>query len=146
MLGTTPAGEAAVKELYEHLTAYLPHRYPTMFTVSGRTVTNRVTGQRIPTAAPDMLSAMRTLGETVEEELFLLLPTPSGHRLVAYICCFPSGFDPAEKLDKLLSEIHGPVPGYDKIGPSMERFFAKLEHGKPVKRGNVSLCRLPHCS
>ncbi len=78
------------------------------------------------------------LGETVEEDLFLLRETPRGHESVAFMCCFPSGFDPSTKLGRLLSEIHEPVPGYDKIAQSMERFFGKLEVGKSVKRMNVS--------
>jgi hypothetical protein len=55
------------------------------------------------------------------------------------VCCFPSGFDPSLKAGKLLKEIHTPVPSYDKIGPSMERFFRKIEAGNNVKRTNVSL-------
>lgn len=78
------------------------------------------------------------LGETVEEDMFLLMGEPEGHRAVAFLCCFPSGFDPSTKVGKLLREIHTPVPSYDKIGPSMERFFSKIEVGKNVKRTNVS--------
>lgn len=70
--------------------------------------------------------------------MFLLHETPKGHRSVAFVCCFPAGFDPSAKLGKGLREIHGPVPSFDKIGPSMERFFAKLQVGKNVKRLNVS--------
>lgn len=87
----------------------------------------------------DPEAALRMLGETVEEDMFLLVGEPEGHRAVAFMCCFPSGFDPSTKVGKLLKEIHSPVPSYDKIGPSMERFFSKIEVGKNVKRTNVSL-------
>ncbi|KAK2616283.1 hypothetical protein QQS21_000717 [Conoideocrella luteorostrata] len=117
-----------------------------MFEVSsdGSSFTNLVTATSYPTQPPiDTALALRNLGEIVEEDMFLLKPTSAGHRLVAYVCCFPSGFDPSEKLGKLLKDIHGPVPGYEKIGPSMERFFCKLEAGKPVKRTNTFLrCEL----
>lgn len=145
VLGYVPGGEAPVRELYQYLLAeYLPARFPCMFRLSengggGALLENLVAGTSFPVQPPqDTRVALRSLGEIVEEELFLLLPTPEGHRLVAYVCCFPSSFDPAEKLGKLLKDIHATVPGYDKIGPSMERYFAKLAVGRPVKRANVS--------
>ncbi|KAK3384892.1 hypothetical protein B0H63DRAFT_395002, partial [Podospora didyma] len=58
---------------------------------------------------------------------------------VAFLCCRPAGFDPSEKLGKLLAAIHGPVPAYDKIGFSMERFFARTEVGRGAKRVNWSV-------
>ncbi|KAG8413625.1 hypothetical protein J3458_012694 [Metarhizium acridum] len=70
---------------------------------------------------------------------FLLHETPSGHLCVAFMCCFPSGFDPSEKFGNLLKDIHAPVPSYSKIGASMERFFSKLQVGKSVKRLNWSV-------
>ena len=85
---------------------------------------------------------LRVLGETVEDDLFLLVQDPEEqggeHRSVAVVCCHPSGFDPSTKLGKRLVEIHGPVPSYERIGRSMERFFERLEVGRGVKRVNVS--------
>lgn len=142
VVGAIPQGKAAVDELYSFLiTDYLPKTYPNMFTLSddGQVFSNNVTGASFPALPPeDSVEALRRLGETVEDDLFLLHGTEQGHRSVAYVCCYCSGFNPAEKLDKLLVEIHEPVPSYDKIGPSMERYFSKLEVGKNVKRTNVS--------
>lgn len=89
-----------------------------------------------------MDGALRTLAETVEEDMFLLHETEEGHFSDAFVCCFPSGFDPSQKLGKLLRDIHGPVPSYEKIGSSMEKFFSRLEVGKNVKRMNVSTATL----
>lgn len=143
--GCTAQGQAAVRELYSFLLGdFLPTRFPTMFELSGdgSEFRNLVTGKRHPAAAPaDSAAALRVLGETVEEDMFLLHETPEGHMSVAVVCCFPAGFDPSAKLGRLLRDIHGPVPSYDKIGPSMERFFAKLEVDKSVKRLNVG-CQL----
>lgn len=79
------------------------------------------------------------LGETVEDDIFLLVKDRARdeHVAVAFVCCHPSGFDPAEKLGKGLAAIHGPVPSYERIGESMERFFSRLEAGKRMKRVNV---------
>ncbi|KAI8715133.1 hypothetical protein NCS52_01020300 [Fusarium sp. LHS14.1] len=140
--GFLPGGEQAVLEIYAYfLTEYLPVRYPTMFQLSqdGTIFNNLVTNRSFPTKPLDVRSALLNLGEIVEEELFLLMPDSDSYRLVAYVCCFPSSFDPAEKLGLLLKDIHKPVPGYEKIGPSMERFFAKLQVGSPIKRQNWSV-------
>lgn len=139
--GFLPGGEQAVLEIYDYfLTQYLPVRYSTMFQLSqdGTIFNNLVTNRSFPTKPEGIRSALLNLGEIVEEELFLLMPDSDSYRLVAYVCCFPSSFDPAEKLGLLLKDIHKPVPGYEKIGPSMERFFAKLQVGSPIKRQNVS--------
>ncbi|KAK2611872.1 hypothetical protein N8I77_005191 [Diaporthe amygdali] len=147
VVGAIPQGKAAVEELYSFLLAdYLPQRYPTMFSISddGKTFQNKVTGASFPSLPPsDSVEALRRLGETVEDDIFLLHGTEQGHRSVAYVCCYCSGFDPSQKLDKLLVEIHEPVPSYDKIGPSMERYFSKLEVGKNVKRVNWSIVDSP---
>ena len=138
--GCVAEGIEPVRELYSFLLAsYLPMRYPTIFKLHDNdTVENMATKAFQPTACPtDPLLALRILGETVEDDLFLLVETPAGHRCVALMCCFPSGFDPSEKLGKVLADIHGPVPSYHKIGGSMERFFKRLEVGKSVKRINV---------
>ncbi|OAA53915.1 hypothetical protein SPI_09122 [Niveomyces insectorum RCEF 264] len=173
--------KAAVDELYRYLMAsYLPARYPTVFVqeqpagrqsegTGGAVLHNRVTGATFPCAPPsDPREALRILGETVEDDLFLLQQDnvasvvassgstttttatghgsyPSaGHRLVAFLCCFPSGFDPSAKLGLLLRDIHAPVPAFDKIGPSMERFFARLNADKSVKRLNWSIQTHPN--
>lgn len=141
--GCTPHGGPAVRELYSYLLAdYLPQRYPSIFQLDDAraNMKNTATGKTQSLTPPeDPEAALRILGETVEEDMFLLRETEEGHESTAFMCCFPSGFDPSEKLGKLLSEIHRPVPAYEKIAKSMERFFAKLEVGKSVKRMNWSV-------
>ncbi|KAL2019371.1 hypothetical protein VTK56DRAFT_9751 [Thermocarpiscus australiensis] len=158
VLGAIPAGHAAVAELYAYLLgAYLPTRFPTMFELGnpttgggGATTTrffrNKVTGRDAPLQPPppadDPLGALRILGETVEDDMFLLLrgeEEQQQHRAVAFVCCHPSGFAPAGKLGRRLAEIHGPVPGYHRIAASMERYFSRLEVGRSVKRVNWSV-------
>lgn len=147
VVGAIPQGKAAVQELYTYLMSdYLPKRYPTMFSLSddGKTFRNQVMETSFPTLPPDdPIEALRTLGETIEDDVFLLHETDKGHRSVAYVCCYCSGFDPSKKLDKLLDEIHAPVPSYDKIGPSMERFFSRVKVGKNAKRVNWSVVDSP---
>ncbi|KAK4186282.1 hypothetical protein QBC35DRAFT_387524 [Podospora australis] len=146
VMGCIPSGVAPLQELYSYLLGeYLPTRYPSMFSLSPDRVsfTNKVTGSSYPISPvpSNPEDIMRILGSTIEDDIFLLIQDPETkeHRSVAFICCHPSGFDPAEKLDKVLAAIHGPVPAYEKIGASMERFFAKLEAWRGVKRMNWSL-------
>lgn len=138
--GCLPGGESAVHELYSYiLTHHLPTRFPDLFTCQGKVFHNRATGKSFPTIPPqDPERCLRILGETVEEDIFLLKEMETTHKCLAFTCCFPTGFDPSSKLGLDLRGIHGPVPAYEKIGPSMERFFRKLEVGKSVKRMNVS--------
>jgi len=154
-MGTTPEGHAAIREFYTYLLGtYLPTRYPTMFELVTTTTSpngtptttfhNKATNHSTPlspaTPESDPLSMLHTLATTIEQDLFFLTLDPSTktHRSTAFLCCHPSGFDPSQKgLGQSLGEIHGPVPSYDKIGPSMERFFSRLDVGRPVKRLNV---------
>ncbi|KAK1985242.1 hypothetical protein LZ30DRAFT_584585 [Colletotrichum cereale] len=141
--GVVPEGIPALHETWTYLlSGYLPTRYPTMFSLSeDRTIfQNHITNVSLPTTPPeDPDFALQALGETVEDDMFLLVETPEGHRAVAFVCCHPAGFDPSDKLGKLMKDIHQPVPSYDKIGASMERFFSRLQVGKSVKRMNWSV-------
>lgn len=146
----------AVVELYMFLLGtYLPLRFPSMFKLhemdyeSGKTfmLENLVTKALFPAQpAPQTptIQILETLGRTLDEDFLFLLPEEDTddpkYVLEAYVCCCPSGFDPAEKLGKRLAAIHGPVPGYpSKIGGSMDRFFARVEVGKYVRRMNWSV-------
>ncbi|KAJ5924733.1 hypothetical protein N7466_008920 [Penicillium verhagenii] len=147
---------SAVHELYSFIMAtYLPSRYPGMFKLHPSTNTtpaifeNTITGASWPTRlSPETptIRALEILAQTVDEEFLILLPDISASEhdpkyiLQAYGTCFPSGFNTREKLGLRLADIHTPVPGYaDKIERSMDRFFAKIEVGKFVKRVNWSV-------
>lgn len=149
VVGAIPQGKEAVRELYTYLISkYLPQRFPKVFSAveDGKLFRNSVTNALYPMTPPDdSIEALRILAETIEDDMFLLHETDKGHRSVAYVCCYCSGFDPSQKLDKLLDEIHEPVPSYHKIGPSMERFFSRVQVGKNVRRVNVCVhdaCRM----
>lgn len=142
---------AAVSELYTFvLGEYLPTRYPNMFRVENGAFENLVTGETWPTplkAETPTIQALEILMQTIDEDFLILLPelSPSSadqpkYILQAYTTCFPSGFNPREKLGRKLADIHGPVPGYaEKLERSMDRFFARVEVGKYVKRVNWSI-------
>lgn len=124
-----------------------------------KTLLNKITNARIPLphhgSGRDILS---TLGTFVDEDFLVLLPESSSpspspteekekeeqeekkYTLEAYTTFYPAGFDTREKLGKRLSTIHDPVPRYkERLGKSMDRFFARLEVGKVVQRVNWSI-------
>lgn len=139
----TPTAKPAIDELYAWLVAsYLPTRYPTMFSVvPPRGLLNRATSQSLPLQPPqDPARALEILGENLDEDFLVLLPSEDGdgYVLEGYVACFPAGFNPREKLGLKLRDIHAPVPGYkQKLELSMDRFFDKLDVGRVVKRANV---------
>jgi hypothetical protein len=151
-----PIATDAVHELYDWMfRTYLPKRYPTMFSLTGKgTLLNKVLHEQIPLTPPsNPLTCLKTLGSHIDTDFLILLPAsdanglpfrtlptadpPCPYHLHAYILCFPSGFNTPKKFGHSLSEIHNPVPGYaQKIERSMDRFFATLPFGKIVKRAN----------
>jgi hypothetical protein len=162
VIGITDDSDArirlAVQELYSYLfKTYLPFRYPSIFktrcdkTDSLTTVENLVTGSIIPADAEliSLHAALRIVSENIDEDFFILLPRHVNENgasdevvyvLEAYSACFPSGFQPREKIGKKLADIHGPVPKYkEKLQKSMDRFFARLEAGRLVKRVNWAI-------
>ena len=154
-----PVCEPAVMELYEWVFGtYLPRRFPTMYKLVTYTqapselkaavdyLYNITTGEYIPLKAPSAKEALYTLGVNVDDEFLLLLPSSTAadgspiYHLQAFVTCFPSGFSTPDKLGLPLAGIHKPVPGYKaKLEKSMDRFFAKMETGKAVRRVNWSL-------
>lgn len=137
-----PGSETAVYETYSYIvTHYLPQRFPSMFKLLAETgeFHNLVRGTTAPAVPPsDPRVCLRILAETIEEDIFLLKDTGTTHVCMAFVCCFPAGFNPSSKLGAGLSAIHAPVPHYEKIGPSMERYFRKIKPGELVRRMNVS--------
>ena len=87
MHGCTPHGTEAVHELYTYLiTSYLPQRFPTAFQLSqdNSSLKNNIKDVSVPTTPPaDGAEALRILGTTVEEELFLLRETLSSFGCVS---------------------------------------------------------------
>ncbi|KAF3929086.1 hypothetical protein ABW20_dc0106067 [Dactylellina cionopaga] len=145
-LGASLQSADAVKELYSCLLSdHLPSRFPNLFIANKeRSIfKNNVSGDESPLQPPEpTLSALKILASTVEEDILILQkdPTEDVYRLHAFIACFPSGFDPSEKMGMTLREIHGPVPSFEKtLAPSMDRFFGRLEVGKWVRRFNWTI-------
>jgi len=115
---------------------------------------NKITSEHIPVQTTNPLTALRTLGSHIDTDFLILLPKETKqeeeddsqpvYHLEAFSTTFPSGFSTLSKLSLPLSAIHNPVPQYArKIGRSMDRFFARLETGKLVRRANWTITTTP---
>ena len=87
----------------------------------------------------DPIHTLELLGENLDDDFLLLLPSNDQYELQGFVTCFPAGFNTKEKFGMKLREVHTPVPGYkEKLEKSMDRFFDRLEVGRVVQRSNVS--------
>ena len=60
------------------------------------------------------------------------------YTLEAFVACFPSDFSPEKKFGLPMTDIHRPVPLYEKrLKKGVNRFFDRLKVGEIVERFNV---------
>jgi len=157
VMAANPIIGPAVLELYTWVVGtYLPQRFPTVYAIvtssklqSRPQLKNLATDSLLPLTASSVEEALRILGSNIDTDFLFLFPTsdPANgerYKLEGFITCFPSGFRTSSKLNMLLKDIHGPVPGYEeKLERSMDRFFATLPVGKIIKRVNWSITTTP---
>ncbi|KAL9099892.1 MAG: hypothetical protein Q9163_004667 [Psora crenata] len=144
-IGTGPLVDYAIEELYtEIMVDYLPRRYPTIFKPKGDMVQNLVTGSTYPLSSMGLTPRMmlQILGTNVEEDFYFMCPDENDgeFRLRGYVACFPGGFLSPARVGESVREIHQPVPGYEeKLGRSVDRYFARMKPGQFIGRMNWSL-------
>ncbi|RMY93509.1 hypothetical protein D0861_01852 [Hortaea werneckii] len=139
--------ESATLELYQWMvSAYLPKRFPSIYKWDGTDLYNTATHSRMPLNPSSPRAALVSLGENVDTDFLILLPSSTAadgspiYHLESFVTCFPAGFSTREKCGHPLATIHAPVPGYAaKLERSMDRFFARLESGRIVRRANWSI-------
>ena len=75
-------------------------------------------------------------------EADLLVMDQETKKVAATAVCFPSSWDPAGAVGKILDEVHGVVPRLNpQIGTMIDRFLEKLSPGKSYCRENWSFTR-----
>ncbi|KAF5117807.1 hypothetical protein DV495_003453 [Geotrichum candidum] len=142
---TRPEAKESVFETYDLCLNYMMRRYPQYFAVDEKDsslIHNKIRNEKIhrdPSAYPDTETLIRTLAHTIEEDFLILIfdDKTEQYYLKSGSFAFPSGFDPAQKIDLSLKDIHGPVPLYKKtIEKAMDKFFRRLKIGEWVYRLN----------
>ncbi|CUM66621.1 uncharacterized protein PRCAT00004292001 [Priceomyces carsonii] len=135
----------AIEELYSTVITFLASRYPKIFYQNDKDasmIQNSITGEEIPlsTKGTSADQQLLNLSKSVEEDFLLLIKDPLDnniYKLRGGVWCFPNGFDPAEKFNRTMNEIHSPIPHLnEKLGLSIDRFFARMKDGSFVSRNN----------
>lgn len=131
-----PEAAEAAQELLLMLSTHLISYFPALFRRRGDRLEADLTGESWDLAQPQ-LHPLEIAGRLVQEDFCLLLPGEAGHRLIGAALCFPSRWHLAEKLDRNMGAIHGPVPGFgDKLLAPVDRFLGLLQPHNPVWRLN----------
>jgi hypothetical protein len=108
--GHLPSATWAVSEYYTYMMAsHLPTRFPAHFSLSpsGTLVQNHTTTNTYPIIPQSAPNALRALGENLDEDFIFLLPAEDGsYHVAAFVVCFPSASNIAQKLGC----VHAPIP------------------------------------
>lgn len=121
--------------------AYLPERYPSMFTKTATGITNKATNETFNiTQRPLPEDPMATAARLVQDDLALMFERADGEYYLLAGAILLAGFwRLSDKFGMRLSEIHtsGDVPGYkSKLEKGMMNFFRRLRPEEPVLRNN----------
>jgi len=139
VLITLPGAEAAAAETLARLGAHLPARFPGIFERTGDRLVNRITEEAWDLGDPK-LDPLAVAGRLVQDDLCLIQPTDAGPVLMAGVVCFPSRWRLAEKIGRLLPEVHEKVPFYgERLARPVDRFMAHVKPGRLAVRLNWSL-------
>lgn len=142
---TQPEAKESVHEVYEMCLDFLMKRYPMYFAVDEKDpsmILNKIRNEKMhrdPNEYPDTETLIRVLARNMQEDFLILLfdEKTEQYYLRSGSFAFPSGFDPAQKMNLSLKDIHGPVPLYKQsIEKAMDKFFRRLKPGNWVYRLN----------
>lgn len=79
-------------------------------------------------------------GLSVQADLVVLERQSDSWRFVAGLVCFPTAWEPSEKLGLSVMAIHDPVPGYaESIGGAVDSYLDRLGPDRTQWRRNWSL-------
>ncbi|OMP83203.1 hypothetical protein BK809_0004584 [Diplodia seriata] len=144
-LACRPEADGAVEELVAMLGAYLPARFPGLWSREdgGRWLRNAATGERFEVVAPwgGLGHPLEVVAGVVEEDVAVLMEggeeDEEEYVLKAAVSAFPAGFDIQDKIGRPLTAIHEPVPAYrEKLRRAMNKFFKKVTADRLVMRVN----------
>lgn len=93
-----------------------------------------IEAEGVPLVDAGNLHPLDRAGRSVQEDLCLMERRPGGWYLAAASLCFPSRWRLADKIERHVAAIHGPVTGYDTIASRVDQLFDRLQ--SPVWRRN----------
>lgn len=150
-----PSAEPALRETYDLVTSFLTTRYPMHFEKISSNDNNdvdifynKIRNEKFPfknDSIKDIKEILKIIARTIEEDILILIKNPDNDQLDEYILrsgisIFPAGFNPMEKFNQPLTNIHIPVPYYlQKLQTSMNKFFQRLQINEFIVRNNWSV-------
>jgi hypothetical protein len=137
-----PGSEAASDELLGMIVANLDRYHPGLVTdVGGGRYREESTGRL---AGGSGMHPLEVASRLVQEDLCIMIRSPSDWVLGAASVCFPSRWSLAQKMGRDLAAIHAPVPGYESsLASPTAAFFDRLQEDRPVWRLNWTLVTDP---
>ncbi len=136
VLATLPTGDEPSRVVLAEVLGHLATHHD-LLDATGPRITDRTTGAVIDVERHHPIEAASRL---TQEDLCVLTRDDGAWRLVAACVCFPSRWSLREKLGASLTEIHGPVPGFDRtLADPAATFFDRLTVARPVWRRNWTL-------
>ncbi|KAL6707823.1 hypothetical protein ACN47E_003723 [Coniothyrium glycines] len=138
---TAPEAWDAACELLQELAAYLPERYPSMYTRTAEGLANLATGERFDVRREHLAEdPMQLAARLVQDDLAIMLERDDGQYYLLAGSILLAGFwRLQDKFGLPLSAIHtsGNVPAFRaKLETGMLRFFRRLAPETPVVRHN----------
>lgn len=132
--------DQALKELMEMALQFLCSRYPRQFVWKRRTrkFYNAILDEWTDLQAVEPLEVL--LRHIPEDFAVMIKDRQSGrYHFKAGVVISAQGWNLATKLGMDLETLHRPVPGYERLQLSMDRFFSRCPPEKPIQRGAWSL-------
>lgn len=133
--------QVAQQEVLDLLVGHLLTYFPTIYQRAGDRIDILPAGRAVDLAPPD-LSPLWVAAQLIQDDLLLMRREENGWRLVAGALCFPSSWRLTDKIDRLMDDIHGHVPGFGEGTRSaalITRMFDAMRAGQQMVRGNWSL-------
>jgi dimethylamine monooxygenase subunit A len=139
----TQASQAAQQEVLNALLEYLPKYFPHHYQRRGESIANLKTGE-IWYLDNFVARPIDLAGRLVQDDLCLMLPNKEGYVLEAASVCFPLHWRLNDKFGKTTSDIHVPVPDYDrKLANPVNSYFDRLLPETPGCRFNWTVLPSP---
>lgn len=153
VLDSLPQVQGACTELMEHLSDWLPARYPSLFTrIDADTIDNLVTHARLSLvdesgARKAGNAAMEVVSQLVQDDY--LISHPNEKNDGTWMCagglvCFPGFYLISHKIGQSLYDAHTVVPQFnEKILKSVERSLTRMHPSQPIERTSWEIVDSP---
>ncbi|MEO6014323.1 MAG: DUF3445 domain-containing protein [Devosia sp.] len=132
-----PGTEAAQREVLDLLVPHMLERFPDVYRREGDGIA--VAGRHVSLAAEP---ALWTAASLVQDDLVLMRRDENGWRLAAGALCFASSWRLADKIGRVMHEVHAPVPGFGagtRPAELIARMFDSMRPETPMLRWNWSV-------